>query len=236
MQATTCFHNGVPVPSFKRRMVSFTILQRFTPPMACSIRIRIDEIRRFVSCSGGVNSPPGGFFLGWIMVIPAGNPWKPLSIQVAARWQGIACQLCQTFIRCFTFISRTQEAHVTGLMDHDEVLKRVTLLLATVILLLLGIFGALNRTFGSIMPKRGTVEGSLPVASRASRPRRRPYGLEAALDALRPASTPDAADESTVFASTATSPRLSVHFLNGILFHIGQNEDLSAIVGNGQLP
>jgi hypothetical protein len=31
----------------------------------------------------------------------------------------------------------TQEAHVTGLVDHEEVLERVTLLLAAVVFLLL---------------------------------------------------------------------------------------------------
>jgi hypothetical protein len=41
-------------------------------------------------------------------------------------------------------------------MDHDDILERVILLLATVILLrLLGIFGALNRAFGPLMPTRG---------------------------------------------------------------------------------
>jgi hypothetical protein len=48
---------------------------------------------------------------------------------------------------------------VTRLSDHDEIFERVTLLLATVILLLfLGIMWALNRAFGPIVPKRGAVE------------------------------------------------------------------------------
>ena len=48
----------------------------------------------------------------------------------------------------------TQEAHVTGLMNHEEVFERVTLLLAAVIFLLLfGIGRAVDRTFSPIMPK-----------------------------------------------------------------------------------
>ena len=52
-----------------------------------------------------------------------------------------------------------QAAHVTGLVDHEEVFERVTLLLATVIcLLLFGIGRAVDRTFGAIMPKRGVAD------------------------------------------------------------------------------
>ena len=53
----------------------------------------------------------------------------------------------------------TQEAHVTGLVDHEEIFERVTLLLAAVIFLLLfGIGRAVDWTFGPIMPKRGGVD------------------------------------------------------------------------------
>ena len=48
------------------------------------------------------------------------------------------------------------------LMDHDEVFERVALLLATLLLLLfLGNFWALNRAFGSIMPKKGGCRGTV---------------------------------------------------------------------------
>ena len=64
--------------SFKRRILSFTIFWRFTTPVACSIRMRVDEIRRFVAFSGGVSSPPRGFSLGWTIVTPAGRiPGSP---------------------------------------------------------------------------------------------------------------------------------------------------------------
>jgi hypothetical protein len=80
-------------------------------------------------------------------------------IQVAARGQGIASDLCEARIRGVAFIGGTQEAHVTGLSDHEEVVARVTRLLATVVFLwLFGIGRALNRTFGALMPTRGVVE------------------------------------------------------------------------------
>jgi hypothetical protein len=45
---------------------------------------------------------------------------------------------------------------VTGLIDHEEVLDRVALLLAAVVVLLvLGIAGAVDRSLSTIMPKRG---------------------------------------------------------------------------------
>src|SRR4029453_17975229 len=84
---------------------------------------------------------------------------KPLKalilIQATAGWQGIACQLCNALIRGFPFIGVAQEAHVTGLVDHEEVFERMTLLLATVILLLvLGILRAMDGSFGPIIKKR----------------------------------------------------------------------------------
>ena len=105
--------------------------------------------------------PSRGAFLG----LDDDDPWEAESleslilIQVAARWEGITGQLCQTFSRRFAFTGMTQEAHVTGLGDHEEVFERVTLLLATVIFsLLFGIGRAVDRTFSTIMPKRGVVE------------------------------------------------------------------------------
>src|SRR5215510_3972132 len=51
-------------PYFERRIASFTIQYRFTPPVACSIRILGDEIRRFIVVSGEVSSPTRGF--SWV--------------------------------------------------------------------------------------------------------------------------------------------------------------------------
>src|SRR6266540_4537112 len=89
-------------------------------------------------------------------------------IQATAGWQGIACQLCNALIRGLSFTGVAQEAHVTGLVDHEEVFERVTLLLATVIfLLVLGIFRAVDGSFGTIMKKRA-VGAPASVRSAAS--------------------------------------------------------------------
>jgi len=82
-------------------------------------------------------------------------------IQTAARWQGVARQLRQALIRRFAFIRVAQEGNVTGLIDHEEVFERVTLLLAAVIcFLLLRILRTLDWSFGPIVHKRGNVDAS----------------------------------------------------------------------------
>ena len=70
--------------------------------------------------------------------------------------EGIALQLRQAFIMGLPFIRGTQEADVTALIDHKEVLDRVALLLtAVVFLLILGISGTMDWSLSAIMPKRG---------------------------------------------------------------------------------
>ena len=57
-------------------------------------------MRRFVAFSGGVSSPPGGFFLGWTLVdvLQAEALDALLLLQTAARRERIARFLCQTLI------------------------------------------------------------------------------------------------------------------------------------------
>jgi hypothetical protein len=82
-------------------------------------------------------------------------------IEATATWEGIAFQISQAFIILLPFIGGTQEANVTGLIDHEEIFDRVGLLLATIVfLLVLGIFWALDRSLRTIMPKRGVVDPS----------------------------------------------------------------------------
>jgi hypothetical protein len=77
-------------------------------------------------------------------------------VEATTLWQGIALQFSQVFIVCLPFIGGTQEADVTALIDHEEVLDRVAFLLAAVVVLLvLGIGGAVDRSLSAIMPKRG---------------------------------------------------------------------------------
>ena len=95
-------------------------------------------------------------------------------IQATAGWQGIASQLCNALIRGFPFIGIAQEAHVTGLVDHEEVFERVASLLPTVILLqLLRVFRTLDGSFGPIMKKReegaeASVGGVISIAAKSS--------------------------------------------------------------------
>ena len=158
MQATTCFHDGI----------TNTILQEtdfiFHHPIAFHPTNGV-----FHADSDGGYTTIGRFLKrskfpatrGFLRLEDCdARQEKPLEalilIQGTAGWQGLACQLCQAFIRRFAFTGVAQEANVTCLSDHEEVFERVTRLLAPVILLLLcGIFRAVERTFGAIMPKKG---------------------------------------------------------------------------------
>jgi hypothetical protein len=80
----------------------------------------------------------------------------PILVEATAMWQGIALQFSQAFSMCLPVIRGTQEAAMTALIDHEEVLERVALLLAAVVVLLaLGIGGAVDRSLRAIMPTRG---------------------------------------------------------------------------------
>ena len=161
MQATTCFHDGIANPILQQPYLVFHNSVAFHPTNGV---FNTDSNRRNTTIVGLLRwgeLPSRGFFLGLDDrdVRQAESLKALILIQVAARWEGITGQLCQTFIRRFAFTGMTQEAHVTGLGDHKEVFERVTLLLATVIFLLLfGIGRAVDRTFRTIMPKRGVVE------------------------------------------------------------------------------
>ena len=161
MQATTCFHDSISHPVLQQADFVLHDSGAFHPTdgvfntdsdggnttIRCFLRGRECSSRRF--------------FLGLddrdvLQVEPLE---APILIQAAARWQGIASELCRALIRSFAFIGVAQEAYVTGLVDHEEVFERVTLLLAAVIFLLLfGIGRAVDRTFSAIMPKRGVVD------------------------------------------------------------------------------
>ena len=81
MQATTCLHDGVPNAVLQEADFIFhDSIAFYSHQSVCSIRMRIDEIRRLLAFSGGVSSPPRGVFFGWETVMPGRkNPWKPLS-------------------------------------------------------------------------------------------------------------------------------------------------------------
>jgi hypothetical protein len=101
---------------------------------------------------------PRGFFLGLDDRDPIARIAleAPILIETTAPWEGITCQIREAFIGRLPFIGRTQETHMTGLIDDEEVFARMALLLATVeFLLLLWISGAGERSFSTLMPKRG---------------------------------------------------------------------------------
>jgi hypothetical protein len=160
MQATTCFHDGVPHPVFQEADFVLHDPVAFHPTNSVfntdsdggnTTISRLLREREFSSrrCFLGLDDRD---------VLQAESLEALILIQTAARRQGIPSQLCQALIRGFAFIGAAQEANVTRLIDHEEVFERVTLLLATVIFLLrFGIGRAVDRTFGAIMPKRGVV-------------------------------------------------------------------------------
>ena len=136
MQPTTRFHDGVPNPILQETdfvfhdSVTFHATNRVFNPHSDEGNATIGRLLR------RGQFPSRGRFLG----LEDGNAWqeKPLEalilIQVTAGWQRIACQFGNALISGFPFIGMAQETHVTGLLDHEEVFERVTLLLTAVIL------------------------------------------------------------------------------------------------------
>ena len=171
MQATTCVHDDIPHPILQEAdcvlhdPVAFHTANRMFNPDADG---RNPTIQRFLR---GGELPSTRFLLG----LEDRDPRQDESlealilVETTTGWQGRARLLRQALIRCFTFTGIAQEANVTGLIDHQEVFERVTLLLATVIFfLLLWIFRALDRSFGPIVHKRGdddVASGSCLVSS-----------------------------------------------------------------------
>jgi hypothetical protein len=157
MQPTTRVHDGIPKAILQEADVIFHDSVAFHSTNGV-----------FKTDSDGGNAtigrflrrgefPSRGCFLG-LDDRDAGqkNPLEAFRlIQATAGWQGVACQLRQALIRGFPVTGVAQEAQVTGLMNHEEVVERMAFLLPTVILLwLLRIFRTLERSFGPIMNKR----------------------------------------------------------------------------------
>lgn len=95
-------------------------------------------------------------------------------IQDASAREGVRFFINQGFIMPLTRIGGAQKADATAFINQENVLDRVTFLLATVILaLFIRIYGSLDGSFGAIMIKKGGSEagavslGTTSVASRA---------------------------------------------------------------------
>ena len=77
-------------------------------------------------------------------------------IEITSGGQAIALQLSQDFIVGLPFIGSTQEANLTGFINHKEVFDRMAFLFAAVVFLLVFWIGrAVDRSLSTIMPKRG---------------------------------------------------------------------------------
>src|SRR6266516_3527331 len=160
MQATTRFHDGITNPVLQEADFVFHHPIAFHPTNGV---FNADADRRDPTIGGFLRRgefPPTGLFLG----LDDGDPGQNESleshilIETTPRGQGVTRQIRQAFLMHLAFIGITQEANVTGLIDHEEVFDRVAFLLATVILLLvLGILRAVDRSLRTIMPKRGDV-------------------------------------------------------------------------------
>jgi hypothetical protein len=158
MQPTTCLHDGITNPVLQEAYLVFHHTVAFYPTN-----------RVFDTDSDGRDRTIGnflrwgefstrGFFLGLEDCDPlASIALEPhILIETTAAWKGITGQIGQAFIVCLPFIGGTQEADVTGLIDHEEVFDRVALLLATIVfLLVLWVGWAVDRSLSTIMPKRG---------------------------------------------------------------------------------
>ena len=160
MQATTRFHNGVANAVLEEAYLVFhdpIAFHTANSVFNTNADRRDTTIRRFLR---GREFTPTGFFLR----LDHGDPVEDktleahILVEATAVWQGIAFQIRDTFIMHLAFIRGTQEAHVTGLIDYEQVVDRVARLLATImVLLFLWICGAVDWSFSPIMPKRGEV-------------------------------------------------------------------------------
>src|SRR6266850_174371 len=158
MQATSCFHNGIP------NVVLQEAYLVFHDPIAFHTANRVfdaDSDRRDLTIV---------CFLRWCEFTITGlflrlDDRDPIEckalepkilIETTAARESIADQIREAFIMRLTLIGVAQEADVTGLIDHEEVFDRVTLLLAAVVFLLVLCIGrAMDRSLSAIMPKRG---------------------------------------------------------------------------------
>ena len=163
MQATTRFHDGITHPILEETDFVFHHPIAFHPTNSM---FNADADRRDPPISGFLRRgelTPSGVFRG----LDDGDPGQdePLEahilVETTPQRQGVARQLREAFIMGFAFIGRTQETNVTGLIDHEEVLERVALLFATVVVLLvLGIDRAVDWSLSSTFALFHSQEGS----------------------------------------------------------------------------
>jgi hypothetical protein len=161
MESTTRLHDGIANPIFQEAYLVFDYTVAFHPTNGvfdADADGRDGTIGRFLWWG---EFPSTGLFLG----LDDGDPLARIAleahvlIETTAGREGIALQLREDSIMCLPFIGGTQEANLAGLSDHEEVFERVASLLAAVVVLsVLGIGWAVDRSLRTIMPKRGVVD------------------------------------------------------------------------------
>jgi hypothetical protein len=164
MQPTTCFHHGITNAILQEADFVFHNPVAFHPANGV-----------FNTDADG-RDPTIGDFLRWSKFpatrfllgldnrdVGQDESLEPhILIERTSGGQVIALQLSQDFIVGLPFIGGTQEAHLTGRINHKEVFDRMAFLLAAVVFLLVFWIGwAVDRSLSTIMPKRGDVGPSL---------------------------------------------------------------------------
>jgi hypothetical protein len=160
MPATTRFHDGVANPVREESSLVFHDPIAFHPAHGVfntNSDRRETMIGRFLR--GGEVAPTGSF-----LRLDDGGPVEsktlkaPILVEAPAVWQGLAFEIRDAVIMHLACIRSTQEAKVTGLVDHAQVFDCVALLLATIMVLLcFWIFWAVDRSCSPIRPTRGDV-------------------------------------------------------------------------------
>src|SRR5262245_1383237 len=131
MQATTCFHDGIP-----NAILQETDGVLYDPiafhPTNCMIAPHENgrDLQILRTCRG--RECPATTFL--VALENRDTRQKEalealILIQTTASWQGIPGELRHALLRRVAFIGGAQEGHGTGLLDHQEVFERVMLLL-----------------------------------------------------------------------------------------------------------
>jgi hypothetical protein len=158
MQPTTRFHDSIANPIFQE---AYLVFHHPIPLHPTNRVFNTDSDGRdgTIACLLRWRELPArGLLLGLEDGQPLTHipPEAHILIETTAGWEGIAFELSDAFIICLPFIGSTQETHMTGLIDHEEVVDRMALLLAAVVVLLvLGIGWTVDRSLRTIMPKRG---------------------------------------------------------------------------------
>jgi hypothetical protein len=236
MQATTRFHDSITNPVLEEAEFVFHDPIVFHPTNGV---FNPDSDRRDPSIGGLLRrrectSP--GFFLG----LDDGAPSQDASlethllVETTPKRQVIARQFREAFTMCLARIGRTQEAHGTGRIDHEQVFDRVALLLAPVrLLLLLGIARTVAWSLSTIMLKRGDVGPLVRLCGReeggslVGRTGRQQLLLSSCLIQHR------MEERNPLVGIRLGHPKeLSLHFLERMLFQVGRHKE--QFVGYGE--